>query len=833
MDKVKFPFYSVILRVADDESAFGVRRGKRVPSSSSDFAESRASVSRPAGMFEFPGQISIDAKSTLDQLTPKFRSVRDGLAELVKNSKDQYSRLRLSSRTQRQIVVIANTKTRTLGVLDFAGAPPSNYEGWTTWSNPQAGHREMAEDIEAGHGNGGKAFMVRGATEYAYMESCYGGACTAMGFENRIEAVRYQASFKRERGVLLDNVPEPNPRVRLGDFLKNLGHSFGDLPQQARSLFNERSAFTGVFLRQVADWSNRRRPTLQRIPSELCEILASHGQSALTIETCDVWVLVDGRLQGPIAPIALEPHPGFETPREFVIPDLLVDPDTRENVIMPSADIRVLRLFTSAQQLQMRPETKAKNVIRVWGERNNVANWPLQSLGVLIPAVGYLYGELRYSGLTPEDEAGAERHDLAPTLVARALKDWTRERVHDLASDLQKAMAATSKPKEREHARLALDKFRELMREYLDADAIGDHNDEDQGGDSDGDGTGRRKKRSTFKFGSRVDQLVLEPGSQDLFMPTGTSVPLRYQALEVQSDGSTKPVKGVQALLRSEPPGVVEMSESGVLCALSAGIATMWLETDEGRVSSNRRDIWIVNASDVEASAPAAPLLQGQQVKLGITFQTTEGPISDALLEAEVVPADLGKIGRMGRFTAGMTQGEASVRIRFGRGPEDYREFPIEIGSQRVEPNHAGKGSDIPLILLCGEPAPGTEDRPEVERSISPDSNLPTIIEDDAIFPGIVWINQNSKESHRVRTSVGSSSGVIGMSTKAFTHFVALKCFEILKRLHVRQQIRGTLVTEQEYMQAAVNAEMACSDFIDAAWAMSDQLVKRSGDEDA
>jgi hypothetical protein len=64
-------------------------------------------------------------------------------------------------------------------------------------------------------------------------------------------------------------------------------------------------------------------------------------------------------------------------------------------------------------------------------------------------------------------------------------------------------------------------------------------------------------------------------------------------------------------------------------------------------------------------------------------------------------------------------------------------------------------------------------------------------------------------------------------------HFVALKCFDILKRLHVRQQIAGGSVTEYQYMQYAAEAEMECADFIDAAWELGDQLLAREALGDA
>ena len=43
--------------------------------------------------FLFPEEIPIDVANNLDQSFGRFRGVKDGLPELIKNSKDQYSRL--------------------------------------------------------------------------------------------------------------------------------------------------------------------------------------------------------------------------------------------------------------------------------------------------------------------------------------------------------------------------------------------------------------------------------------------------------------------------------------------------------------------------------------------------------------------------------------------------------------------------------------------------------------------------------------------------------------------------------------------------------------------
>jgi hypothetical protein len=239
--------------------------------------------------FAFPNEIPVDIAHTLDQVSGRFQAVRDGLPELVKNSKDQYSRLGLSERDQRQIVVLASTTRRCVGVLDFAGARREDFEGWTTWSSRVAGRVGLADDIEAGHGNGGKAFMVRGATRLAFLESCFEGRRTRMGFRNDLRTERYKPGFARSNGSLLQDVAEPAVEQRLSEFLANFGIGIADLPDAARQAFAARHAFTGVFLSEVKEWQNRQERTVRRLATEgLAEIMSSHGQTALTIATCRV-----------------------------------------------------------------------------------------------------------------------------------------------------------------------------------------------------------------------------------------------------------------------------------------------------------------------------------------------------------------------------------------------------------------------------------------------------------------------------------------------------------------------------------------------------------------
>src|SRR2546426_12630952 len=102
----------------------------------------------PRPNFEPLPDIPMDKSFTLEQLTSRFQSVRDGVPELIKNSKDHYSRLGVLDKRTRQVVVIVSPETRRIGVLDFGGANEMDFEGWQKWSSREAGRSELGTDIE-------------------------------------------------------------------------------------------------------------------------------------------------------------------------------------------------------------------------------------------------------------------------------------------------------------------------------------------------------------------------------------------------------------------------------------------------------------------------------------------------------------------------------------------------------------------------------------------------------------------------------------------------------------------------------------------------------------
>jgi hypothetical protein len=778
----------------------------------------------------FPTEIPIDARGSLEQLTSSLGTVRDGLPEIAKNAKDQYLRLGVEPE-HRHILILASTSLRQVAVIDFAGATLKNFEGWEKWSSRRESEDDLA-DVEAGHGNGGKAFMVRGATRTSYLESCANGVRTRMGFANDDPENLFKPGFAQEGGQQVRNLSEADPAGRLNKILKPFGLTVGKLPEAVQATFLQREAYTAVVLDEVTDWATRRKSTVVKMAHALPQMIGSHGQTALTIEICKVQVFIDGKLitSEPIQPQQLEPFAGFEDPIVLEIPDELEDPETGETVRMDEvAGLRTLRLRTCAKHMQMSEDLKARNVIRISNNKNNVATWTLPSLTVGVPSVGYIYGDIRCPSLIGHHLAGADRMHLAATPLVNALRNWTAQRVQDLALQIQSALMAEPKPKDKQQASSALSGMRDIMRRFLDPSGSGGLTGENNGSGTGGGGeNGKSTTRHGAEWGERVDEILLESGKDRIALANGTRVPLSITCIEWDGD-KRRYVKNPGLVLRGSGHSFVALEAGPQLSGVAAGSGDLWVETLDGGVQSNQIIVEVVDAVGVDVVVPEEPLLQGQRIKFPLTFKTAQGPRDDLLIEAAVDEPGAGVIGRSGRFTAGAKPGEATVRVRFGAAPTASQAASLIISNDRVPPSGTGDhGVDIPQILFCGDEAPGMADVAPEFRTYAPDEGAPTIIEDPC-FPNVVWINPRSREAQRVRKAAGGPAGVSGLSTQQFMHFVALKCFDVLKRLFVRQAIGKQSVNEATYMQQLAIAEVQCAGFIDEAWEFGVQMIQKKG----
>jgi hypothetical protein len=780
-------------------------------------------------------KISIDIEHTLEQMSGKFRSVNDGLPELIKNSKDHYARCGIIEKERRQIVILISRDRMRLGVLDFAGAKLSDFTGWKEWSSRTAGRKDKAGDIEAGFGNGGKAFMVRGCSKEATMCGYVDGKINKWGFKNSIPELKYRAgTFKGADGKELKNYKAGVAHEVLNEELAPFGICYDDLPESSQKVFKERERFTFVQLNGVIEWRGPRiskNRAIMKIP----ENIIAHSQAALTLESSTVWIQVGKALltKKPLEVVELDPIPGLEKITPIALPEYLKDPETKAKVKVGKG---TLVLKTSEHNLRSFGHNIARNVIRLKNSRNIVANWSVPAL-VAMPAAGFIYGHLDCSELTPDKLAGSDRTSLPDIPLTRALEYWTAQQVEELALRIQRIKASKTSEQEKDTANKTLTELRDLMKKYLldlqsegqgkfAGDAESDLSDEE---DKKSGGHGPGKKEKEFppveEWGEKVNEIILEPSKTEIKIACGTIVPLIVKCYQ-RTDEKKLPLKQVPLVLCATEEDILGPYKGNSVKALRCGKTNILFETEKGDIKSNMLAIEVVDVKDVSIEPPDHLLKQGEKIQLNVVpLDKHKKIIKDLIYEAYVDELELAKISRNAIFVAGGVSGTATVRIKYGPNVDDVSTSSINIGEEVVEQTSSNE-SGLPYILLCNTPAPNTEDLPEDKRSHPGGEDYPSIIEFDPLWENIVWINPNSHEALKVRRGKGSGgTGMISISSKTFQEFLALKCFEILKRLRVRQKMGEEKDTSQRFFQELAQAEMDTSEFLEAAYGIVIKLV--------
>jgi len=766
-------------------------------------------------------KISIDVASTLDQLTAKFKTVVDGLPELIKNSKDHYARIEVMEKSTRQIIVLVSKDKNRLGVLDFGGAEPGDFEGWKTWSSRTAGKKEKSFDIEAGYGNGGKAFMVRGCSNEATMCGYANKKINKWGFKNNDPYLKYKAGiFTDEKGKELKKYNAPSAVGVINKELAPFGLKIGDLPVSAQKVFNTRQRFTFVQLSGILDWKGTfgsRNRAIHNIGTNL----VSHSQAALTIESSTVWVQQGDHLleTKPLQVPELEPIPGLENVPPITIPPVIEDPETKEKVKINAGK---LVLKTSNKHLRTFGHYIARNVIRVKNSRNIVSNWSLPDL-VAMPASGFIYGYLECQDITEDYLTGPDRASLVDRPLIRALKHWTAKELEKMALEIQKIKSKASFGEDSSTANKTLDELRELMKKYLE-----NLKTESNGATGTSGDEGDKEPTGPLRWGKKVTEIVLEPTNQFIKMATGTTIPLVVKCYEIENE-KRLPVKGVPLVLCADKIGIVQHESESSIKGISEGKTEICFETEDGDIQSNSISVEIVDLSKLDIAQLNRLLKQGEKTKLLINpIDKENNKAEDLFYEAYVDEVNLAKITRSATLTAGGNAGKITVRIKYGKNDDQVSVCNLEIGEEVVEPPSGSNKAGIPYILLCGTDAPNAEELPEGARTHQGGSDYPTIIDFEPIWENIVWINPESYESQKVRSGRGSgvTGGSLPISSQTFKEFLALKCFEILKRLRVKIVMGENQANTQKFFQELATAEMDTAGFLDAAYKIVSGLTE-------
>lgn len=763
--------------------------------------------------FEPLKKCPVDLDHQLEQTVRQFSSIKNGLPELVKNSKDAYARCGVYDRRTRTIIVLLqdgrDNKSSRLGVLDFAGASISDFEGesetdyggWMTWSSRTASRASVSDQIEGGYGNGGKSFMVTEAIVSSSIHSSKDGKRTKMGF---MPECRFTPGYFLENGHKVRDLPDPDPHASLKKALEPYSFdalSSGVVPQEAL----ERKNWTLVEVEGVKEVNGRWDDEYTKL---VLDTLKSHGQCSLTISTSNVLVVKNGVLiAGPITEDLLEPYEDFKDPFVVDVPLELRDPISGEIVRFEPGDR--LTVATSKKPLNLRPEWKPRNVLRVRSHANIVACY---SMSVLAPTSVYshLFGEVVCNSLSTEDFSGQMRLVLNDTKRTRALEAWLRDQLNDIGERISSAMSERISLKERLEVGESLEEFRRLMAEFLEQE-------EDTGVENGGERRGGNGKRKRKEPGV-VDKVLLESGISFLSIPIGVSIPVRHEA----QDAKGREVPRRHFRWECDPAGILECDGGGNVKGLQKGKANLWVVDLDTGMRSNVVEVTVHNIVSVEFSPEKTLLMQGERISLNVVAQNDEGVRPERLaLSYKVLPDGGGRVGRFGFFTSGSQAGKVSIKAIFGRkGLESS--LIVEVTDEKKERSPPGwKGAGIPHIVLCDEVAPGCTDLPESERTLHSNPEAPTIIMYEPFWNerGVIWINHASAEARRVRERAAGNAPLSKINTETFMEFLAMKCFEILRILKAEQQIpKDAKISVPEMIENLARAEIEAAPFIEAAF---------------
>jgi len=655
-----------------------------------------------------------------------------------------------------------------------------------------------------------------------------------MGYENESERTRFKPGIAIERGKPIEDQQVDSTRSRFDSALVAFGLSFDHLPKPAQDAFAIRQSYTIAQVNGIKDWVRSRDETVRRAISEMRRVVETHPQAALTLESCGVWFVVDGQIVGdsPAKAEYPEPFPGFTEPLVIPVPNEVTDPHTGESVNtgVGNDESRFLTLRTSARSLRTE-DMRPLHVIRVRNARNIVGLWSVADLSPGASS-GFVFGELRVPSLDGEHLTGADRKSLNDTPLVRGLEGWTADRVKELADKIQQATAKEHRSEDRDKVNQSLNKLRDLMREFLKERDRGDQG-AGKGQKGEGENGPNPPPPPPRPRGEIVNVIELEGNTASIAIAVGATVPLRLKAFEETSAGDLLPVPSPKLIAKTNRQDFLGVDGANQAIAIGNGQTTVWFESEDGIVKSNSVLVESVQCSRATISGiPDRMLLQGEHLPIKVTYTTESGDRDDLLHDASLDEIGMGRVSRNGVFFAGSHEGTATLRVRWGINQIDTVSASIHIGSERVPPRR-GKGGDtggeIPLILLCGTSVPGMDHFPIEQRTIMPSEHFPTIIDFDPVFENVIFINPDSRESIQARRGRGGRKGMAGIATETYYQFIAMKCFEILKRLWIFEQARETPLTEVQFRQQFATAETECAPFIEHAYTIAEGIADVGG----
>lgn len=293
-----------------------------------------------------------------------------------------------------------------------------------------ASGRHQHKNIQGGHGNGGKCYMINMFEDHSYFHTVRTGRRNCYG----VTAGSTQFGYNPSRAYGRDR-PITSVQEELRKALSPIRFPYESISNHdVRDIVERAEGFT--LIRGV-----KPKEYGKKIPSEdLLQALLLHEHMVVSMQFCRLFLVINGTMRGErLAPPEIEPLPGGESPRIVPIPAHLHDPDTHQRIPTRADDSSFphgeLRLLTS--KLRMTHKKRPLHKILFYSsDRDLLGAVPVSELGVVSTYSQNIYGSCQLDTLEPFKQN--DRGRLAEAPLTRAVRDFISRNVKEYAEEFEK-----------------------------------------------------------------------------------------------------------------------------------------------------------------------------------------------------------------------------------------------------------------------------------------------------------------------------------------------------------------------------------------------------------
>lgn len=627
--------------------------------------------------------LKVHGEGAIQLICRHFQSHESGLPEWLKNSADVYARDD-SAEEKRVIVVIFDYRRRSIGpsisCLDFGGMTSKIIEqNFRIWADPDAARRGAKSDaVQGGHGNGGKCYMTQMFENYAMIQTFKEGKGNRYGVGAGSLRFGYIPDRKNGKDFFVSDL-----RAGLEKVLVPFRCPLRNLPEAALNALGLADGFTLITGYGPKGYGNRI-PT-----SHLISTLQEHTQMIQTLELCQVYIVVNGKLVNGGRKITLPhitPMEGAEEPRVIQIPEMLKDPFSEKEVSTINSNLLPKgTLILRTSDVSMRWKRKARHNVAFRAKSGYIGYIQVPELDVQSSYRDRIYGECHLEAVEPFKQN--ERARLANSPLTRAVECFISEQIQAYAREFE----ARDRRRYDQEEKDAISKINEALDRW------------------------KNRFLSELIHGL-WGQGDVGPPPPPPPLPTGKPARLEL-ALSKQSAGlgvafrpilrffdqTGRQIRSVPYIWVSEDTNIAMVDEDlMIINTFSYGNTNIWAETHDDKLRSNKVPLEVVRIHEIRISPPEVEVSAGSRQKLDAVCRLASGEETlDTYLTWTEGNPNVVKVSSSG-LVFGFSPGETEVTVGDDKceatTPALVKVVP---GKGRAGGDQRGRG--YPLVLVSGE----------------------------------------------------------------------------------------------------------------------------------